>query len=271
MVDELTEPFSSAEEHYAMIATPGRRRDIWEILPGKDLVLLRSGDSDLLDLLTCLCLYAVEARKIRERVTRDSALPQLDQFVREHTERVEPPDRSPAGAPHRTTRTSSEAAREFLNTLGFSSREVDGLIQAWPEDIVQRLSEITRHREMFSIDVRRRERNYNARRGELWTAEVARLSRELIGYDPSDMPTERGVHIISSNTHSVTNSLNPWLAAAVPEILAWGRATKHPVIEEDWILDTDCAYALLPDYLAADSQRGAQFRRGCDAGGSTPP
>jgi len=249
LVDELTEPFAEADTFFPTVPTVARRRDVWEVLPGKNLVLLRSGDSDLIDLLTCLCLYAVEARKIRERVTRDGALHRIDRFVTD------------GGGP--------DEARAFLNSLPFSSREIEGMIAIWPTDTVRRISEITRHREMFSIDVRRRERTYRARRGELWTSEVARLTREVTGYDPGALPGEVAIHIISSNTHSVTNCLNPWFTGNAGTVLDWGRETGQPEIDETWAIETDLVYSLLPRYLAAHPDADAEFRSAGARAGQT--
>ncbi|MFW5796861.1 MAG: DUF6909 family protein, partial [Alkalispirochaeta sp.] len=249
LVDELTEPFAEADTFFPTVPTAARRRDVWEVLPGKNLVLLRSGDSDLIDLLTCLCLYAVEARKIRERVTRDGALHRIDRFAAD------------GGDPEET--------KEFLNSLPFSSREIDGLIAIWPTDTVRRISEITRHREMFSIDVRRRERTYRARRGELWTSEVARLTREVTGYDPGALPEAVAIHIISSNTHSVTNCLNPWFPDNARTILEWGRKTGQPGVDETWAIETDLVYSLLPAYLTAHPGTDMEFRRVGESAGQS--
>ena len=249
LADEIPPALAGSEASFPPVRTAARRRDIREVLPGKNLVLLRTGNSDLIDLVTSLCLYAVEARKIRERVIRDESLPAVDRFLREHA----------AGA-------DVEAAREFLNTLAFSSREVDALVGLWPEDPVRRISEITRHREMFSIDVRRQQRNYHARRGELWTGEVARVTAELLGVDPVDLDPERGVHIISSNTHSVSNCLNPWYRDNGARVLEWARRVGHPAVQDPWVRDQDLVYSLARDYFAdtagsrdtaADVARGA--------------
>jgi hypothetical protein len=223
LVDELPTALSEADTLFPLVRTAARRRDVWEVLPGKDLVLLRTGDSDLIDLVTCLCLYAVEARKIRERVIRDESLPSIYAFLAAESSLAE------SGADGEEGRRRS---RGFLNTLSFSSREVDALIRIWPDDTVQRISEIARHREMFSIDVRRRQRNYHARRGELWTGEVARVTAELLGVDPIELSRDRGVHIISSNTHSVSNCLNPWYREHREEVLSWARTVAHPAVGE---------------------------------------
>jgi hypothetical protein len=258
LVDELSEPFDNAESHFSTVPTAARRRDVWEVLPGKDLVLLRSGDSDLIDMLTCLCLYAVEARKIRERVSRDGTLHRLDRFVDDHADHADHEVLSDA---------PSEKVRDFLNTLPFSSREVDGLMTIWGPGTARKVSEITRHREMFSIDVRRRERNYNARRSELWTAEVARMTKERTGFDPADLPDNRGVHIVSSNTHSVTNCLNPWIGTHQQDIIGWADSVGHPGLNDEWRLERDYVYSVLPEYFTANPGRQEEYRVAAEEAG----
>ena len=235
LVDELPAALAESERLFPAVRTVARRRDVWEVLPGKDMVLLRTGNSDLIDLVSSLCLYAVEARKIRERVMRDESLGRIEAYCRDHGEQ-------------------DADAEAFLNSLSFSSREVAALIKIWPERPVQRVSEIARHREMFSIDVRRQQRNYNARRGELWTGEVARVTQELLGLDPVDLPPERGVHIISSNTHSVRNCLNPWYATQGERILSWAEREGHPELSQNWDHKTDLVYSLAREYRATHPQ-----------------
>ncbi len=245
LVDELPPALAGSERLFPVVPTSARRRDVWEVLPGKDLVLLRTGDSDLIDLVTCLCVYAVEAQKIRKRVGRDGSLARIAEFVADDAH-------------------FADEVRAFLNTLSFSSREVDALVRIWPDDAAARISEIARHREMFDIDVRRRQRTHIARRGELWIAEVARVNRELTGIDPSDLPPHRGVHIVSSNTHSVTNCLNPWFVERRDAIERWAVERSHPALDVRWENPHDLVYSLARDFFlehpdhVTESQRMAR-------------
>ncbi len=244
LVDEFPHAFDDAGRLFPVIPSAARRRDVWEMLPGKNMVLLRNGRSDLIDLVTCLCLYAVEAGKIRERLVRDDDVERLREFVGAG-------DREPA----------EKEVQEFLESLPFSSRESGFIRATWPVGTVQRLYEIVRHREMFSIDVRRQRRNYNIRRGEFWTAEVARGTRELLGLDPTELPPERGVHIVSSNTHSVTNCLNPWFRTNRETVLQWGRKHEHAAAKGDWKNRDDQVYALARDYFVEHPAEAEEARR----------
>ncbi|SIQ59174.1 Cyclic nucleotide-binding domain-containing protein [Alkalispirochaeta americana] len=246
LVDEFPHAFDEPETLFPVIATAARRRDVWEMMPGKNMVLLRNGRSDLIDLVSCLCLYAVEAQKIRERLARDQAAPRLQRFL-----------------------SSGEGGDEedFLRTMPFSTREMAGIRSIWPADTPQRLYEILRHREMIGIDVRRQRRNYNMRRGEYWISQVARVTRELIGCDPTDLSSERGVHIVSSNTHSVTNCLNPWFPEHQSAILQWGRQEQHAALEGAWRHQADQVYALARDYFAVFPREAEIARKRALAGG----
>ena len=236
LLDELPAWYADADRLFDAVPTVARRREVWELLPGKNLVLLRSGDSDLMDLVSCLCLYATEARKIRERLTRESERLNFERLLKSAA----------------TDNPQSPAEqRDFLLTLPFSAREVDALLNVWPSDAVCRVADIARHREVFSVDIRRRERNYTTRRIDAWTAEVAYQFEAQMGIEPAALPSDVEVHIISSNTHSVTNCLNPWFDEAAERIEGWGRAAGHSAFEGAWFVERDRIYAAARDYLIA--------------------
>ena len=59
---------ASPELLFPFVPTEARHRFVYEMMSGKDIVLVRDGLSDLADFVTCLCAFAVEARKIRYRL-----------------------------------------------------------------------------------------------------------------------------------------------------------------------------------------------------------
>ncbi|GAB6089172.1 hypothetical protein JCM12856_07650 [Spirochaeta dissipatitropha] len=243
--DELPVQYAEPNRYFPSIGSAARRRDIWELLPGKNLVLLRSGLSDLVDMLSCLCLYAVEAEKIRSRLNSSEVFAAIDA----HTRNPECDD------------------FEFLETLPFSGAEICGLKEIWPEQTVLRLFDIIRHREMFSIDVRKQTNSWSSRRMDLWTAQIGQAVRESILCDPSEMPEDLRVHIISSNTHSVSNCLNPWYPENRDRVLAWAESVQHSALLEHWDNSNDLLYALLRDYFRSyPEEQEASAARGRDHG-----
>lgn len=238
LMDELPEAYKEPDRFFPTVQTDARRRDIWEMLPGKNLVLLRIGDSDLVDLVTTLCLYAVEAQKIRRRLLELDSTPVLQSLL----ERNDAPE-------------GEEAAR----SLGFDEDEARKLVKIWPDHTLLRLNEIARHREMFTIDVRRQRQNYSNRRMSLWTSQVADATRDLLGLAPSELPPEVGVHIVSSNTHSVTNCLNPWFRANGPKIRAWAKDRNHPDLRVAWKFDDDALYSIARSYFKEEKSAAREL------------
>ncbi|TVR91000.1 MAG: hypothetical protein EA428_06925 [Spirochaetaceae bacterium] len=254
LVDELPQAYTPPEHFFRVIHTTARRRDVWEMLPGKSMVLLRSGLSDLLDLVSCLCLYAVEARKIRKRLQEQRYLMKIQNYLAGDVDAVGPDQ-------------NDLRLEALFGELPFNPEETQSLRQIWPVDTVTRLSEIVLHREMFTVDVRRRKRSYNTQRTEIWTSQIAAATRSLLGCEPGSLAPDRPVHIVSSNTHSVVNCLTPWHAAHQPEVLDWARRARPELIAHDWDSPSDCFYAVLRDYLAEHPEAKQDIKRDEEAHG----
>jgi CRP-like cAMP-binding protein len=242
LTDDMPEHYARLARQLPEIPTEARPRTVLELVPGKSMVLLRDGLSDLLDLVTCLCTLAVEARKLRRRVTARGSLHEL----------VGPAERPvPAG--------DAPAAR--LARAGFGPAEVDALASVWGAGAPARLRELALHHEDFGLTVRKQAENMNARHSELWIEQIAAAARELLGADPADFAPEIGVHVISSNTHSVSNCLSPFLAEERAAIARWGRAAADPLAGADWSVESDLAYALARGYFAVHPTRAAARAR----------
>ncbi|MBN2511050.1 MAG: cyclic nucleotide-binding domain-containing protein, partial [Spirochaetales bacterium] len=237
LTDDLPTEFRTPDDIFSAVASAARRRDIWEMLPGKSMVLLRSGMSDLVDFVTCLLVYANEAAKIRGRLHDPLSLKLIDAFIRENVQE--------------SLEACRDCRREFLEGLPFTREEVEGLLAVWPHDLVTRLSQILRHREVISLNFRRQVHTYHSLRFELWTHQIADAAKELLGCEPANLPEDIDVHIISSNSHSVTNCINPTFSTQGKKILAWARKREHPYLKESWSLESDLLYALGPEYFAA--------------------
>mgnify|MGYP006284057689 CR=1 FL=1 len=238
LVDELPQAFRSPDELFEPVLSDARRRDIWEVLPGKDLVLLRHGMSDLTDFVTCLCLYAVEAQKIRRRVLE-----------------------------RQTTGDAADSVGLDTAEQAFDESERDKLAGVWGNSYTARLFEVARHREMFSVDVRRHTGGYDQRRSEKWADQIASATRRLTNHGPASLPPETRVHIVSSNTHSVTNCLNPWWVNNGGEILAWAKSVDHPFLRRQWSNPSDQVYAIGRDYFRALPDKLAEVKKAAEAHG----
>lgn len=226
--DDLPALYLDPGRIFPEVPTQARRRNVWQMLPGKNMVLLRNGLSDILDFLTCLCLFTVEAQKIRRRLHDPGLLVKLSTCCRDQ----------------------EEIPFDSLE-LPFDAAEARGLKELWGREVLLRLFELVVHHEDWAVNVERQLNNYNSRRSEKWANLVSKAVKELSGLDPWDFPADWEVHVVSSNTHSVTNCLSPFPSRIEPEVLAWAERTGHPFLAQTWANPRDRLYGLLPAYLKA--------------------
>ena len=235
LTDELPWLYSQPDRTFEAVPTRARRRTAYRMMPGKLLVLLRAGLSDLLDLITCLCVLSVEARKLRRRLTDPEQLAAC-----EHDEST---------------------------PLPFDADELARLERLWPGQVRRRLHEVAVHHEDFTISVFKRLGNYDAAKGERWTRQLADAAADLLGVDPHAFPDDFDVHVVSSNTHSVTNCLSVWLQDDREAMLAWGRREQPALCALDWPHPDDLLAALARGYLRAHPEANERRRRVDRAGG----
>lgn len=246
LTDNLVGAYSNPNEYFLQIGSSARRREVWEMVPGKNLVLLRNGVSDLIDFVTCLCTYAVEAKKIRKRLSTSNCLEALSDYLASD-------DPAPLD--------------EFLSGLPFSEEEAEGIAKVWPVDTVRRLFELVRHREMFGIDVRRGANTYNSRRAEIWATQVATAAQDVLGSAPALLDPSVEVHIISSNTHSVTNCLNPWYRRHGDLLDRWAESNARELYDAAWVHDYDRTYALARPFFVSHNEQAEEAHRVADRSG----
>jgi len=273
LTDNLPTVYASPERLFPFVPTEARHRFVYEMMCGKDMVLIRDGLSDLVDFVTCLCIFAVEARKIRYRLNHpDLILAAAESAASVHA------DPAPAGPAPEGARPAArsgcgrrasdqvgadgecaddEDMEELLGRLTFGEEERRELRRLWPADAPARIRDIVFHRQAFSIDVRKQTNNYNSRLAELWASQVGGAAEALLGARPSDFPDELEVHIVSSNTHSVSNCLNPFFVRRKDEILAW--AEREGLREPLWDNPFDEVYNFSRRYLGAFPDRRAEL------------
>ncbi len=240
--DELPSVYQDPDLFFKAVLTDGRRRSIWEVMPGKDMVLARVGMSDICDLVSCLCLYATEARKIRRFIYTVKGVQKIKDFL----------NRTAALQVLPEIAAKNEVAKgedALLLEIGFPQQWVAGIRRVWPNDPIGRVWDLVNHREMFTIDVRTRQTSYDLKDFAKWSSQIGEATRMLFGCDPAELDNTVHVHIISSNTHSVSNCLNPWFTNHAPEILAWAESIDHPFARQKWVEKSDQLYALARDYF----------------------
>ncbi len=240
LIDELYEHIPEPWKLFDPSPALARRRRCWKMMPGQTMMLYRPGITDLLDLITCLCVLTVEAEKIKTRLSEHRILLAIKNHLSKN--QLSPKDKEKSDS-------------EFLKTLPFSGSEIAGLKTAWPEDTVKYLYQAALHSGIFHLVIKRQLELYNTRRSEMWLTQIGDAVRELTGFKANELPSHIKVHIISSNTHSVINCLNSSLLDRMEEIIAWGEKNRHPVAKKKWHNRHDMLYALSRDFLDEEDEK----------------
>ena len=235
LIDELYEHYSEPWKLFSPVPAKARRRRGWKMLPGQTMMLYRPGISDILDLITCLCVFTVEGDKIRKRLSDYKLILMIKKYLNEKD-------------------ATAGDERKLFNYLPFDREEIEGLKIVWPENTVEQIFKVLTHSGIFSMIIKKQVDLYNTRRSEMWLSQISDAFRKLSGYSPTELPDNIKVHIISSNTHSVLNCLNPDLPENIDTILEWGRNTEHPAFREDWENRFDLLYAIIKDYDPEDDE-----------------
>jgi len=71
MADELPQMFQGEEQHFNIATQRAKKRKFYEVLSNKVVVSLRDPMTDMVDLITKLCIYGVETRKLRRTTAAD--------------------------------------------------------------------------------------------------------------------------------------------------------------------------------------------------------
>jgi len=228
LIDELYDHIPEPWKLFEPVPAAARRRREWKMLNGQTMMLYRPGITDLLDLITCLCVFVVETEKIRKKLSEHRLLISIKNYLSKN----EP------------INDKKKADAAFLKTLPFSQKELAGLKIIWPDDTVKYIYNVAVHSGIFSLVIKKQIDVYNTRRAEMWLSQIGNSVKDLTGYKVNELPESVKVHIISSNTHSVLNCLNHELISRMDEVISWGEKTRHPALKNKWFNKYDLLYAL---------------------------
>lgn len=180
-----------------------RKKYTLNVLPGKVMVVLRDELSDYISFITKLCVYYHETKKIVDRITKNSrAIAKLTELYLK-----DEPD------------TLYE--EELLPMLPFSQEEQNALEQLFSSHIIKSLYEIVAQNGDINIHLHETTFFYNISAEEIWLSKIRTAISSVFKEDVDFKDLK--FHIISSNIHSVNNSLSSWMQKHKKEILDWGN------------------------------------------------
>lgn len=218
------------------LSSRARRRQTFQVGNDVIIVVAREGRTELLDLITLLCSYQLEANKIARLLQGSSVLPELTKFL---------------SIPGANLEERNRLLARLAFELGTTDDHLVELDQEWDGELPDRLHFLARNPPNF---VARLHRDYTVEASQTRARHWARALKE--GVDQlqyGDGP----VHIISSNTHSTLNLLTGYALAVEDEVWTW--ALKHSEHRERLLRkerrEPNVTYFLLRDWLKAFPER----------------
>ncbi|KAL7698695.1 Cyclic nucleotide-binding domain containing protein [Lotmaria passim] len=125
----------------AAVDTGKRRRCAWTFGGGgQTLVLMRDGFTDTIDFVSNLCVFCIEAKKLRARL-QQLVSPSAAEVLRN------------VGIPCGNNFQRETREEEIFAALPFSEEEVQGLRSVWGEETVEHLYNVGVHREEYVVHV----------------------------------------------------------------------------------------------------------------------
>jgi len=214
------------------VKTPCRRRSTWNLGNGKIFILLRDSETDIIDLMTCLCLHAIEAKKLRNLLSKN---PRNISLLYDAKQEI-----------NNGVKETYEMQNKILSQIKeLTPDDVKGLRNLWGEKTLENIWNVLYQHGDYNIIIDKPQDSFDDV-SEIWIDKVRNATNRLMGdYNTEDLM----VDIISSNTHSVVNLVSPWLHKKKNEILSWGRKTHPEIVEQNPVDDEDLLYILLQFYL----------------------
>jgi DNA-binding response OmpR family regulator/CRP-like cAMP-binding protein len=244
LAEHLPDMYQEIREEIQIPSLRAQKRKFYAIAPGKIMVLLRDHTTDTVDLITKLCLYAVEVNKIRNRLLATPLVMHLPRFT--------------IGG------EGSAATAALRSELPFTAEELANLDVIFEDNLLKRLAEIVIQDGDISLTVQRSDHHYATATQtqdapEMWRSQIRQELWQVIA--AQDFEGDMDVHIISGNNHSVHNCISPWLHKRKESILT--RAKDMVPVFYQFENPTDRLYFVSRAWLAAHPEE-AESRAASD-------
>ncbi len=221
------------------LTTDARRRPTFQVGNDVIIVVAREGRTELLDLITLLCSYQLEAQKISDLLRGTQLYAHINETLAAESSTLEERNR-------------------LLARLAFVLGTTDDLIvdldNDWNGELLERLQFLVEHPPAF---VARLHRDYSVEashtRAQHWAGNLRSGVDKL---NCRDAP----VHILSSNTHSTVNLLAGYALSVENEIWEWALAeSRHSDhLRREPRREPNTTYFLMRDWLKAFPERKKQ-------------
>jgi CRP-like cAMP-binding protein len=219
------------------IPTSDRRRKAYQIARGHTFVMVREGFTDVLDIVSCLCIFFIEGRKTRLRLQAMVAPTALD-VLQDGLARF-----------GRARQGEYQAiVKDVLSRLNFSKEEQDGLFELWPHSAIHRLNSLLTSREEMVVRLDTSlARRFDTDPYLQWALSLRKRVLIALGKGEGDtIPPTVVIDVLACNTHTPKNLLCRFNREHKDAILTWGKKNRASILAQqaDWFNKDDLIYYL---------------------------
>ncbi|KPA82594.1 hypothetical protein ABB37_03619 [Leptomonas pyrrhocoris] len=243
------------------VDTGKRRRCAWTFGGGgQTLVLMRDGFTDTVDFVSNLCIFCIEAKKLRSRL-QQLVSPSAAEVVRN------------AIAPSENNFQNQARADEVFASLQFSEEEMQGLRSVWGDETLQQLYNIGVHREEYVVHVESvSSKMFSEDPFANWALTILRhMKRRMNTAESQSLPEDVMIDILFSPNRTLKNlfcSMSADLKTLIENIseeTGFGKGERTG----NWKNADDRYYYLLTGLLERDSTIRSAYRSRLESNGFT--
>ncbi len=241
------------------VSSDVKRRETYQISDSEIIMVVREDVSDILDLVTILCSFVIEASKVKAKLIASGLVEALEEVS---PTQVEMPGFTISHDAGLSVARKNQLFTKLAFELGITEEEIMELDGSWKGKLMTKMFELARHDHDITVKVH----------SSITSANLDNRAREWC-QDILDFIQEKGlegrpVHIISSNTHSIVNCVSgfvrePEIRGALDEMLV--EPENSEILQTGRALakgqDTDdLRYYFLRNYLSQAAKREKEFK-----------
>ena len=201
------------------ITTTARCRDVFRYLEGKNLIVVREMETDILDFISNMCIHIIEASKLRKLISSPITVSKLYNVRGNYDETINVLKKA----------TGAEINEFSYNTLKkiFSDKFADKLIS------------LCLHYQDYSISISK-SASSDQDSVEKWVQNLWNVSKDLLGVSSSvEEIDDLVVDIFQGSKRTLLGCISPHLFMHKEEILKWGQQNHIQLKTKVFLSETD--------------------------------
>ena len=186
--------------------TNARNRDIYRYLDGKNVIIVREMETDVLDFISNICIHIIESTKLRKYISSPITLKKI----------------------HEVKDNFEDTINVLMNTTGIflDDHEIKSLKSFFGNNFADKLINLCLNYQDISITISK-ESMYDKDPVENWIQNLWDITKALLNVNSSvDEIDDLIVDIIQGSKKTLLNCISPHMYMIKDEILSWAQENK---------------------------------------------